>query len=132
MPGPVLISDTEVSGLIKRLYDELDVDFFPMAFALLAQLEKSGPGGPFNMEWGGEGVRYNAVLGIPGGGTFSSVGNLPPDHARKEDQGVIDVARFYVRRQIDGKIIAGTKSKKMAYRTIGQKVKTEVTGAYRR
>jgi hypothetical protein len=132
MPGPTTISDTEVAGMLKRLYDNLSVDFFPLATVLLAQIKKGGPGGLYNMRWGGAGVYYNAIVGSPVGLTASASGYLPPDAVRTEIQGNIDIARLYVRRQVDMKLIVGTTSKAMAYRAIGQKVVGEAKAAYRR
>lgn len=130
--SPQMISDTEVAGMLKRLYDNLSVDFFPLSTVLLANLQKAGPGGPYNMRWGGEGVRYNAVTGSPVGLTSSPAGFLPPDATRTEVQGLIDVERVYVRRQVDMKLIVGSQSKAAAYRTIGTKVVGEAKAAYKR
>lgn len=132
MPNPTTINDTEVAGMLKRLYDNLSVDFFPLSTVLLAQIKKGGPGGPYNMRWGGAGVYYNCVVGSPVGLTASASGFLPPDAARTEVQGTIGIARLYVRRQIDMQLIVGSQSKQMAYRTIGQKVLAEAKAAYRR
>lgn len=132
MPGPTTINDTEVQGMLKRLYDNLSVDFFPLATVLIAQIKKGGPGGLYNMRWGGAGVYYNAIVGSPVGLTASASGYLPPDAVRTEIQGNIDIARLYVRRQLDMKLIVGTTSKQMAYRAIGQKVVGEAKAAYRR
>lgn len=130
--SPQMINDTEVSGMLKRLYENLSVDFFPQSTVLLANISKGGPGGQFNMRWGSDGVRYNAVTGSPVGLVSNDSGYLPPDAARTEVQGVIDVKRAYVRRQIDQKLILGTASKEAAYRTIGQKVVGEAKAAYKR
>lgn len=130
--SPQLISDTEVAGMLKRLYDNLSVDFFPQSTVLLANLQKAGPGGPFNMRWGSDGIRYNAVTGSPVGLTSSPSGYLPPDATRTEVQGLIDIQRVYVRRQVDMKLIQGTTSKEAAYRTIGTKVVGEAKAAYKR
>lgn len=130
--NPQLISDSEVAGMLKRLYDNLSVDFFPQSTVLLANLQKAGPGGPFNMRWGAEGIRYNAVTGSPVGLTSSPSGYLPPDASRTEVQGSIDIERVYVRRQVDMKLIQGTTSKEAAYRTIGTKVVGEAKAAYKR
>lgn len=130
--SPALISDTEVSGMLKRLYDDLSVDFFPMSNVLLANITRAGAGGPHNMRWGGAGVYYNATLGSPVGLVANASGYLPPDAQRTEVQGTIDVARAYVRRQIDMKLIVGTQSKAAAYKTIGTKVVNEAKAAYKR
>lgn len=130
--SPVAIDNTEVAGMLRRLYDDLSVDFFPQSTVLLANITRGGPGGPFDMRWGGANVYYNAVLGSPVGLVSSSGGYLPPDHQRTEVQGSIDVQRAYVRKQIDMKLIVGTQSKAAAYRTIGTKVVGEAKAAYKR
>jgi len=121
MPAPTVITDTELTGLLKNVYSQFREKVQNLVTPLLAQLEKGRAGGPRNMRWGGNNVFFDVVVGRPSGATFSSAGYFPPDTTATEVQGNVGVVRAYTTRQVDGLAFVGTQSKDAAFTTIAKK-----------
>lgn len=124
-----LINSTEFSGVIKRLYSNYREKFFPISDPIVAQLRKGKGAGPGNVRWGGEGVRFGAVMGRPLGVVANSSGVFGYSHTQAEKQGQIDIRRVYVTRTIDGLAAYGTTDKKAAYIAIATKLTEEAMDA---
>jgi hypothetical protein len=129
MSAPTLITDTELTGLLKNVYSQFREKVQNLVTPLLAQLEKGKAGGPRNMRWGGNNVFFDVVVGRPAGSTFSSAGYFPPDTTATEVQGNVGVVRAYTTRQIDGLAFVGTQSKDAAFTTIARKTMEEIKDA---
>jgi hypothetical protein len=129
MPAPVVITDTELSGLLKNVYAQYREKVQNLVTPLLAQLEKARAGGPRNLRWGGNNVFWDVVVGRPAGSTFSPGGYFPPDTTATERQANVGVVRAYTTRQIDGLAFVGTQSKQAAYTTIAKKTMEEIKDA---
>jgi len=129
MSAPTLITDAELTGLLKNVYSQFREKVQNMVTPLLAQLEKGKAGGPRNMRWGGNNVFFDVVVGRPAGSTFSSAGYFPPDTTATEVQGNVGVVRAYTTRQIDGLAFVGTQSKDAAFTTIARKTMEEIKDA---
>src|SRR5690606_36935431 len=126
---PTMITDAEISGVLKTMYENYREKVFPIITPLLANIKKSGPGGPRSMRWGGNGINWNVVLGRPVGFTASADGYLPNHAAAEEKQATIGIKRVYVTREIDGLAIFGTQSKKAAYIALAEKILEEAKQA---
>lgn len=131
MPGPTVITDADLSGLLKNFYLQYRLKVQNTVTPLFAQLQRAKGGGPRNVRWGGNGAYWDVITGRPAGGTFSSGGFFPPDTFAQEKQANTGVARAYVTRQIDGLLGLGTKSKEVAFDTILRKTAEEITDASR-
>lgn len=129
MPGPTIITDQELGGLLKNVYSQFREKVQNLVTPLLAQLEKGRAGGPRNMRWGGNDVFFDVVVGRPAGATFSSAGYFPPDTTASERQGRVSVVRAYTTRQVDGLAFVGTQSKDAAFTTIATKTMEEIKDA---
>ena len=129
MPAPTVITDTELSGLLKNVYSQYRMKVQNLVTPLLAQLEKARAGGPKNMRWGGNNVFFDVVTGRPSGATFSSAGYFPNDTTATEVQANVGVVRAYTTRQIDGLAFVGTQSKDAAFQTIARKTMEEIKEA---
>lgn len=129
MPAPTVISDSDLSGLLKNVYNNYREKVQNTVTPLLAQLQKAKAGGPRNLRWGGNGAYWDVVTGRPAGGTVSPSGYFPPDTFAKEVQANVGVARAYVTRQIDGLAFLGTKSKEAAFETLARKTMEEIRTA---
>ena len=129
MPAPTLITDTELTGLLKNVYSQFREKVQNLVTPLLAQLNKGKAGGPRNMRWGGNNVFFDVVVGRPAGATFSAAGYFPPDTTAQEVQGNVGVVRAYTTRQIDGLAFVGTQSKDAAFQTIAKKTMEEIKEA---
>lgn len=129
MPGPTIISDIELTGLLKNVYAQFREKVQNMVTPLLAQLEKGRAGGPRNMRWGGNNVFFDVVVGRPSGATFSPNGFFPPDTTATEVQANVGVVRAYTTRQVDGLAFVGTQSKDAAFTTIAKKTMEEIKDA---
>lgn len=127
--SPMLISDTEISGVLKTVYSGYREKVFPISTPLLANVKKGGPGGLRNMRWGGAGVNFNAVLSRPVGLVASSNGYFGKHAQAQEKQGTMDIKRVYVTREIDGLAIVGTQSKEAAYIALAKKILDEAKDA---
>jgi len=129
MPAPTVITDADLSGLLKNLYNNYRQKVQNLVTPLFAQLQTAKAGGPKNLRWGGNGAFWDVVTGRPAGGTISASGYFPPDTFAQEKQASVGVARAYVTRQIDGLAFLGTKSKEAAFETIAQKTMQEIREA---
>jgi len=129
MPAPTVITDTELTGLLKNVYSQFREKVQNLVTPLLAQLNKGKAGGPRNMRWGGNNVFFDVVVGRPAGATFSAAGYFPPDTTAQEVQGNVGVVRAYTTRQIDGLAFVGTQSKDAAFQTIAKKTMEEIKEA---
>lgn len=129
MPAPVVITDAELTGLLKNVYAQYREKVQNLVTPLLAQLEKARAGGPRNLRWGGNNVFWDVVVGRPSGATFSQGGFFPPDTTATERQGNVGVVRAYTTRQIDGLAFVGTQSKEAAFTTIAKKTMEEIKDA---
>ena len=129
MPAPTVISDSDLSGLLKNLYNNYREKAQNLVTPFFAQLQKAKAGGPRNLRWGGNGAYWDVVTGRPAGGTISSSGYFPPDTFAQEKQANTGVARAYVTRQIDGLAFLGTQSKDAAFATIAEKTLQEIREA---
>jgi hypothetical protein len=129
MPSPTVITDAELTGLLKNVYSQFREKVQNLVTPLLAQLEKGRAGGPRNMRWGGNNVFFDVVTGRPAGATFSSAGYFPPDTTATEVQANVGVVRAYTTRQIDGLAFVGTQSKDAAFTTIAKKTMEEIKEA---
>lgn len=128
---PLLITDSDISGVLKNLYQSWRTKAFPLSNVLLANIEKTGPGGSKNAKWGGNGVYFDVVLTRPVGMTASASGYFPPSAAAVEKQANIGIKRLYVNRRIDGLAIVGTQSKEAAFVSLGKKIIEEANDAAR-
>ena len=131
MPNPTVISDAELSGLIKNVYAQFREKVQNQVTPLLAQLQKARAGGPRNLRWGGNNVYFDVVVGRASGATFSPGGYFPPDTTAREVQANVGVVRAYTTRQIDGLAFVGTQSKEAAFTTIVKKTMEEIKDASR-
>jgi hypothetical protein len=129
MTAPVMLSDSEITGLLKNVYNNFRIHMQNQVTPFVAQLKKTKEGGPQNVRWGGNGAYWNLVTGRAAGGGISASGYLPPDTTATEKQASSGVARAYVRRQIDGLAFAGTKTKEAAFETIASKTLSEIREA---
>lgn len=129
MPAPTIITDAELTGLLKNVYSQYREKVQNLVTPLLAQLEKGRAGGPRNMRWGGNNVFFDVVTGRPAGATFSQAGYFPPDTTATEVQANVGVVRAYTTRQIDGLAFVGTQSKDAAFTTIAKKTMEEIKEA---
>jgi hypothetical protein len=129
MPNPTVISDAELTGLLKNVYSQFREKVQNLVTPFLAQLDKGKAGGPRNMRWGGNNVFFDVVVGRPSGATFSQGGYFPPDTTASEVQGNVGVVRAYTTRQIDGLAFVGTQSKDAAFTTIATKTMEEIKDA---
>jgi hypothetical protein len=129
MPNPTIITDAELTGLLKNVYSQFREKVQNLVTPLLAQLEKGRAGGPRNMRWGGNNVFFDVVTGRPSGATFSAAGYFPPDTTATEVQANVGVVRAYTTRQIDGLAFVGTQSKDAAFTTIAKKTMEEIKEA---
>ena len=129
MPSPTVITDAELTGLLKNVYSQYREKVQNLVTPLLAQLQKAKAGGPRNMRWGGNNVFFDVVVGRPSGSTFSQSVYFPPDTTASEVQGNVGVVRAYTTRQIDGLAFVGTQSKDAAFTTIATKTMEEIKEA---
>ena len=129
MPNPTIITDAELTGLLKNVYSQFREKVQNLVTPLLAQLEKGRSGGPRNMRWGGNNVFFDVVTGRPAGATFSASGYFPPDTTATEVQANVGIVRAYTTRQVDGLAFVGTQSKDAAFTTIASKTMEEIKDA---
>ena len=129
MANPTLITDAELTGLLKNVSSQFREKVQNLVTPLLAQLEKGRSGGPRNMRWGGNNVFFDVVTGRPAGATFSASGYFPPDTTATEVQANVGIVRAYTTRQVDGLAFVGTQSKDAAFTTIASKTMEEIKDA---
>lgn len=131
MAGPLLITDSDITGVLKRVYESYRMNAFPIATPLLASLKKAKAGGPEGMRWGGEGVFWDVVLTRPVGMSASQAGFFPPTAQAVEKQANVGIKRTYVSRQIDALAIQGTQENVAAYVPLARKIIREALDAAR-
>lgn len=131
MAGPLLITDSDITGVLKRVYESYRMNAFPIATPLLAQLKKGKAGGPEGMRWGGEGVFWDVVLTRPVGMSASQLGFFPPTAQAVEKQANVGIKRTYVSRQVDALAIQGTQENVAAYIPLARKIIREALDAAR-
>jgi hypothetical protein len=129
MPAPTVISDPELSGLLKNFYSDFREKVQNLVTPLVASLEKAKAGGPRNIRWGGNNAYWDVVVGRPSGSTASPGGYFPPDTTASEVQANVGIVRAYTTRQIDGLAFLGTTDKKAAFTTILSKTMEEIKDA---
>ena len=129
MPNPTVITDTELSGLLKNFYSDFREKVQNLVTPLVANLNKAKAGGPRNIRWGGNNAYWDVVVGRPAGSTTSPGGYFPPDTTASEVQANVGVVRSYTTRQIDGLAFLGTTDKKAAFTTILSKTMEEIKDA---
>ena len=56
MPSPTVITDADLSGLLKNLYNNYRQKVQNLVTPFLAQLQKAKAGGPKNLRWGAGGA----------------------------------------------------------------------------
>lgn len=121
------LDDSEITGMLRRVYNAFENKIFPVVTPLLAQIDKATPKSRFKIKWGGANAYFPVTIGQPGGLYSSPDGSLPPSSAALERQANENVKRLYVRRQVDGLAIVGTQSKEAAFRPLAEKIVTEAT-----
>lgn len=121
------LSDAEIAGMLRRVYNAFENNIFPVVTRLLAQIDKATPKSRFKIKWGGENAYFPVTIGQPGGLYSSPGGALPPSSAALERQANENVKRLYVRRQVDGLAIVGTQSKEAAFKPLATKIIKEAT-----
>jgi hypothetical protein len=129
--NPLLITDTNIQGVLKNVYTQYRINAFPLLTPLLANIKKGQAGGPQNMRFGGNGVFWDVVLTRPVGTSASQTGQLPPMSPAKEAQASLGIKRTYVRRQIDALAIQATESKEAAFIPLARKIVQEAVDAGR-
>jgi len=129
--NPLLITDTNVAGVLKNVYAQYRVNAFPLLTPLLANIKKGQAGGPQNLRFGGNGVYWDVVLTRPVGATASQLGNLPPQQTAIEVQANLGIKRTYVRRQVDALAIQATESREAAFIPLARKIMQEAVDAGR-
>lgn len=130
MPAPLVITDSEITGVLKNVYSDIRTEIFPRSTPLLANVKKGVKGGSANLTWGGNGIYGDAVINRPVGLNASQSGYLSKDAAATEKQFVLGIKRLYVTRQLDGLVIKGTASKEAAFISIARKVLGEAKAAF--
>ncbi|MEO5589950.1 MAG: hypothetical protein ABIS03_10225 [Gemmatimonadaceae bacterium] len=128
---PLLITDTDMAGVLKNVYTKFRVNSFPIATPLLAQVKKGSPGGPESMKWGGNGVYWDVRLGRPVNMVFSQAGYFGQPSQVKEKQASLGIKRSYVTRHIDQLAAVGTESKEAAFVPLARKIVEEALDASR-
>lgn len=127
--NPLLITNADITGVLKNVYESFRVDAFPMLTPLLAAVKKGSAGGPESLRWGGNGVYWDVVLTRPVGMTASQSGYFPPTAQTIERQATLGIKRTYVQRQIDRLAVFGTQSKEAAFIPLAKKVAKEAVAA---
>lgn len=127
--NPLLITTSDISGVLKNVYASFRINAFPKLTPLLANVKKGRPGGPERMRWGGNGVYWDVLLTRPVGMSASDAGFFPPTAQVIERQANLGIKRTYVRRQIDALAIAGTSDKEAAFIPLARKLVVEAMDA---
>lgn len=127
--NPLLISDADITGVLKRVYESYRINVFPKLTPLLAQVKKGTPGGPERMQWGGEGVFWDVILTRPVGMIASDSGFLGDESEAVERQATLGIKRTYVTRQVDGLALSATSSREAAFVPLARKLMQEAVDA---
>jgi hypothetical protein len=128
MAAPLLITNADITGVLKQVYLKYRTQTFPILTPLLANAKKLKPG-MASARWGGQGVYFDAVLTRPVGMSNSASGYFPPTAQAVERQANIGIQRSYVTRQIDGLAIQGTASSQAGFVSLARKVMQEAMDA---
>lgn len=129
--NPLLITNTDISGALKNVYESFRINAFSKLTPLLANLKRGKAGGPENMRWGGNGVFWDVVLTRPVGMTGSQDGFFPPTAQAIERQANAGIKRTYVSRQIDMLSVRGTAASVASFIPLARKIVTEAMAASR-
>jgi hypothetical protein len=129
--NPLLITDSDIDGVLKRVQTNFRAKSFPILTPLLAQVKKGKAGGPERMRFGGSGVFWDVVLSRPVGMAASQSGYFPPSAEAVEKQATLGIKRTYVRRQVDRLSLLGTASKEAAFIPLAKKIAQEAIDASR-
>lgn len=127
--NPLLITNTDISGVLKNVYEQYRINAFPKLTVLLAQIKKASPGGPERMQWGGNGVYWDIVVDRPVGGHASQAGYFGYSSQARERQATLGIKRTYISRQVDALTIQGTANKEAAYIPVVRKIVQEAMDA---
>lgn len=127
--NPLLITNTDITGVLKNVYEAFRINLFPKLTPLMANVKKARPGGPERMQWGGNGVYWDVVLTRPVGLSASDSGYFPPGAQAIERQANLGIKRTYVSRQIDMLAVQGTQSKEAAFVPLARKIIQEAMDA---
>lgn len=128
MASPLLITNADITGVLKQVYLKYRTQSFPILTPLLANMKKLKPG-MASAKWGGQGVYFDAVLTRPTGMTSSDAGFFPPTAQAVERQANIGIRRNYVTRQIDNLAIQGTASSTGGFVALARKIMQEAMDA---
>lgn len=129
MSNPLVMTNTDISGALKNIYENFRINAFPKLTPLLANLKKGKAGGPENMRFGGNGVFWDVVLTRPVGMTASQSGYFPPSAVAIEKQATEGIKRTYVTRQIDRLAVLGTASREASFIPLARKIVQEAMDA---
>ncbi len=116
------ISDTNLSGDLKNLYEDIRQELVPIITPLFSALKKRGPGGLGNATWGGNNLYFDVVTQTEVNWSWSTTGQLPYSTQAQEVQANVGIARFYLTRAFDRLPIVGTETKDMAFISLRQKI----------
>lgn len=128
MSTPLLITNADITGVLKQVYLKYRTQSFPILTPLLANMKKLKPG-MASARWGGQGVYFDAVLTRPTGMSASDAGFFPPQQQAVERQANIGIRRNYVTRQIDNLAIQGTAASSAGFVSLARKVMSEAMDA---
>ena len=123
------LSDADIAGMLRRVYNAFENNIFPVVTRLLAQIEKAMPKSRYRIKWGGENAYFPVTIGQPGGLYSSPGGALPPSTMALERQAQETVKQLYVRRQVAGLAIVGTQSREAAFKSLATKIVREASVA---
>lgn len=126
---PLLITDTDISGVLKNVYAKYRINCFPLLTALLANVKKATPGGPERMSWGGNGVYWDVKLTRPGNAVSSDAGMLGTHAKAVEKQASLGIKRNYVTKHIDALADFGTRSRDAAFVSLTDSILQEAMDA---
>jgi hypothetical protein len=116
------ITDTNLAGDLKNLYEDIRQDLVPVVTPLLAAIKKKGPDGIGNVQWGGNNMYFDVVTQPEVNYGWSATGQLPYSSQAQEVQGNVGIARFYMTRAFDRLPIVGTQTKEMAFISLREKI----------
>lgn len=116
------ITDANLAGDLKNLYEDIRQDLVPIITPLLSAIKKKGPDGVGNVQWGGNNMYFDVVTQPEVNWSWSSTGQLPYSTQAQEVQGNVGIARFYITRAFDRLPIVGTQTKEMAFISLREKI----------
>lgn len=121
------LTDADIAGMLRRVYNAFENNIFPVVTRLLAQVEKAMPKSKYRIKWGGEGAYFPVTIGQPGGLYSSPGGALPSSSMALERQANETVKQLYIRRQVAGFALVGTASREAAFKSLATKIIREVS-----